>query len=113
MALSVTLLPLLQAFVLKSHKAEVSQVSLLLSSPSAIYLLCLGIVVVNTVFKLTVLNFLVDPLTTLVNFVIAKVFSVLSSQWILRIGNVLCVLVGVKSVKISFIVIMSGGSWKN
>ena len=30
MALSVTLLPLLQAFVLESHKAEVPQVSLLL-----------------------------------------------------------------------------------
>ena len=79
MALSVTLLPLLQAFILESHKAEVPQVSLLLLFLFFKCLLCLGIVVVNTVLKLTVLNFLVDLLTILVSFVVAKVFSVLSS----------------------------------
>ena len=79
MALSVTLLPLLQAFVLKSHKAEVPQISLLLLFLFSICLLCLGIIIMNMVLKLTILNFLVGPLTILVSFIVAKVFSILSS----------------------------------
>ena len=79
MALSVTLLPLLQAFVLKSHKAEVPQISLLLLFLFSICLLCLRIIVVNMMLKLTVLNFLIGLLTILISFVVAKVFSILSS----------------------------------
>ena len=79
MALSVTLLPLLQAFILESHKAEVPQISLLLLFLFSICLLCLRIIVVNMMLKLTVLNFLIGLLTILISFVVAKVFSILSS----------------------------------